>query len=151
MKFEGDTVMARRRSNPMKNQVMAYKPTLGAEVPLEEDEAVALANWMKLKKIPHTHVPLEGKMRVQYMKKLAAMGCSKGFPDYIVFTPGKVLLVELKRRVKITKTGKESISHTKISPEQQDWIDTANCYDYCEAKVCYGWNEAQQFISKYMP
>ncbi len=136
--------------NPFKNQVVAYKPTMKNETPLEEDEAVSLATWLRLNKIPHCHVPLEGKMKVQYMKKLSAMGCSKGFPDYIVFTPQKQLFIELKRRVRITKTGKESKAHTKVSEHQQNWIDDINCYDYAEGKICYGWNEAQEFISQYL-
>ena len=134
------------KNNPFKNQVHAYKPTLKNEIPLEEDEAVALTRWLKLKKIPHTHVPLEGKMKPQYMKKLSAMGCSKGFPDYVIFLPSKILFIELKRRAKTLKNGEQSVSHTKVSDSQKEWIETINCYGYAKAFVAYGWNEAQELI-----
>lgn len=117
-------------------------------IPTEESEQVALVQWLRLKKIPHAHIPNEGKMAIQYMKKQKAQGLSKGFPDLIVFAPSKILFVEMKRRAIETKTGKMSISHTKVSGEQKDWIDTINCYDYAIAKVCYGFNEAKEFIEE---
>lgn len=138
------------RSNPFKHQVHAYKPTMKDAVPKEDDEAVCLSTWLKLKKIPHTHVPLEGKMQIVYMKKLAAMGCSKGFPDYIIFTPTKQLFVELKRRRITKKNGEPGASPSKVGKEQQEWVDSINCYDYAEARICYGWNEAQEFIEEYL-
>lgn len=137
-------------ANPFNNQVMRYKPTIKNKVPLEEDEAVLVSNWLKLKKIPHTHIPLEGKMKVQYMKKLAAMGCSKGFPDYIIFTPTKQLFVELKRRRKIKLNGQLGASPSTVSDEQKEWIETINCYSYADARVCYGFNEVQEFIKEYI-
>lgn len=138
------------KTNPFKNQVMKYKPTMKDKIPLEDDEAVCLSRWLKLKKIPHTHVPLEGLMKIQYMKKLSAMGCSKGFPDYIIFTPSKQIFIELKRRKKILKNGNIGASPSKVSGEQNKWIDTINCYDYAVGFVAYGWNEAQEFIEKYL-
>jgi hypothetical protein len=137
-------------SNPFKNQVYAYKPTLKQEIPLEDDEAVALSRWLRIKKIPHCHIPLEGRMKPQYMKKLSAMGVSKGFPDYIVFTPSKQLFIELKRRKKIKKNGELGASPSKVGDEQQEWIDNINCYGYAEARICYGWNEAQEFVEEYI-
>lgn len=136
--------------SPFKNQVMQYKPDGKEDIPKEETEAIWLSDWLKLKKIPHTHVDNEGKMQVQYMKKLARMGKSAGFPDFCVFTPSKQLYIELKRRAKTTKTGKRSVSHTKVSPNQKEWIETINCYNYAEARVCYGWNEAKEFIEEYL-
>lgn len=117
-------------------------------IPTEESEQVALVQWLRLKKISHAHIPNEGKMAIQYMKKQKAQGLSKGFPDLIVFVPSKILFVEMKRRAIETKTGKISISHTKVSEEQKEWIDTINCYDYAIAKVCYGFNEAKEFIEE---
>jgi hypothetical protein len=123
---------------------------MSSEIPLEEDEAVTLADWLRVHKIPHTHVDNEGKMKVTYMKKQARQGKSAGFPDYVIYLPTHLLQIELKRRAKTTKTGKRSTSHTKVSPAQQDWIDTINCYDYAEAIVCYGATEAIEAIKERM-
>ena len=74
---------------------------------------------------------------MQYKKKLKAMGTSAGFPDMLVFLPSKIVFVEMKR-------AKKSLS--RVSDEQEDWVDTINCYGYANAKVCYGSGEAIDFI-----
>lgn len=128
-------------------QNIKYK-NMKVPIPTEESEQVALVQWLRLKKIPHAHTPNEGKMAIQYMKKQKAQGLSKGFPDLTIFLPTKIVFIEMKRRAKETKTGKLSVSHTKVSEEQNEWINTINCYDYAVAKVCYGCEEAIEFIEK---
>ena len=119
-------------------------------LPTEESEQVALVQWLRLKKLPHFHIPNEGKAKVQYMKKQRAMGLSKGISDIVVFVPSKILFIEMKRRKKELKNGTLSSSNSKISKEQQDWIDTINCYDYSDAIVCYGFADAKEFIERYL-
>ena len=121
---------------------------MNVEIPTEESEQIALVQWLRIKKLPHTHIANEGKFNPQYMKKRSALGVNAGFPDLVVFLPNKLLAIELKRRAKITKTGKESVSHTSVSEHQQGWIDTINCYDYATAHVCYGAAQAIDLIIK---
>jgi hypothetical protein len=110
-------------------------------VPLEEDEAVVLADYLRVKKIPFAHVPNEGVKKVVYMKKLARQGVSSGFPDYVVFLPHKLIAIELKRRDK---------KLSKVSDNQQEWLDTINCYEYATAYTAYGATEAIEIIENEM-
>ena len=136
--------------NPFNNQVKSYRPTRNDEVPHEHDEAVALVRWLRVKKIPHAHISNEGKFNPQYMKKRAACGVSAGFPDYIIFLPNKFLAIELKRRPNITKTGKETVRHCKVSDDQIEWLQTINCYSYATALVAYGCAHAIELIEQEM-
>lgn len=135
------------RRNPFNNQVQRYKD-MSVEIPTEESEQIALVQWLRIKKIPHFHPRNEGIHKAQYMKKSKAMGVYSGVPDLILLLPSKLMAIELKRRPKITKTGKESVAHVSLSETQQEWIDTMNCYDYCLAVVAYGAEQAIEMISK---
>lgn len=107
------------------------------EVPTEDLEQIKLSQYLKIKKIPHTHIANERIASVAYRKKLKAMGVSSGFPDMAIFLPCKMIFIELKRE-------KKSLS--KVSEHQEEWIDIINMYDYAKAKVCYGAGEAIDFI-----
>lgn len=127
----------------IKRAIPNYENTVAAQkasgqIPLEEQEVMKLATWLKINKIPFTHVANERVASVQYKKKLKAMGTSAGFPDMVIFLPCKLVCVEMKR-------AKKSLS--RVSDEQIDWIDTINCYGYANAKVCYGAGEAIDFVS----
>ena len=93
----------------------------------------------KSKKIPHIHVANERMASVQYKKKLKALGTYAGFPDLMIFLPSKTLFIEMKRT-------KRSLS--KVSAEQEGWIEILNMFDYAKAKVCYGSGEAIDFIKE---
>lgn len=129
------------------NDLKALKPkrarqgTRNAKIPLEDKEMQALHDYLTLHKIPHTHVANERMASVAYKKKLASMGVSKGFPDMLIFLPDVLVAVELKR-------SKKSLS--KVSDEQEDWIETLNMYEYARAKVCYGADEAIEFIKEWI-
>lgn len=135
--------------NPFNNQVARYKD-MRPTCPTEESEQIALVQWLKIKKLPHTHIANEGKFNPQYMKKRSALGVNSGFPDMVIFLPHKLLCIELKRRPITTKTGKVSTSHTKVSDNQRDWLDTLECYSYVSATVAYGCQEAIDIINKEM-
>lgn len=107
------------------------------EVPTEDLEQIKLSQYLKIKKIPHTHIANERIASVAYRKKLKSMGVSSGFPDMAIFLPCKMIFIELKRE-------KKSLS--KVSEHQEEWIDIINMYDYAKAKVCYGAGEAIDFI-----
>ena len=121
---------------PKYENTLAYMKATG-QAPLEDQEMMTFATWLRINKIPFTHVANERVASVQYKKKLKAMGTSAGFPDMLVFLPSKIVFVEMKRV-------KKSLS--RVSDEQEDWVDTINYYDYAKAKVCYGSGEAIDFI-----
>ncbi|MBE3610501.1 VRR-NUC domain-containing protein [Campylobacter californiensis] len=125
---------------PRYESTLAHLKASGA-VPLEDQEVIAFATWLRIQKIPFTHVANERVASVQYKKKLKAMGTSAGFPDMMIFLPSGLVCVEMKR-------AKKSLS--RVSNEQEDWIGTINCYDYAKAKVCYGAGEAIDFIKSEM-
>ena len=93
-------------------------------VPLEDDEAVVFADWLRAMNIPHTHIANEigGSTKAAKLRALKAkrMGQTAGVWDYELFLPinnvfGEVdayqeVRVELKR----TKGG-------TVSPAQKQW------------------------------
>lgn len=126
-------------------------------IPLEYDEQCNLVYWLQLKKLFFFAPTLENNSHKQNRKyamiaeqKAKKAGKIKGTPDLFVFLPDKILIIELKRQKKTLKSGKISVSHTKVSKEQQDFLDRANLYDYSTAIVCYGWKEARDLIEKEM-
>ncbi|CAK0777217.1 VRR-NUC domain-containing protein [Gammaproteobacteria bacterium] len=96
-----------------------------AFIPLEDDEHIALADWLRANLIFFHHSPnggvrpsrtdAKGARFSNEGKKLQRMGTIKGFPDFLVidppppFTEGPPVAVELKR-----------VKGGKPSPEQLD-------------------------------
>ena len=143
--------------------------------PSETIEQQKLVQWLRIKKIAHTSMPNEnkyggilagiltpmlGKIRASQMAskitssieaKMRAEGKQKGYPDIIIDEPNKYyhgLRIELKRARKQLKT-KLSTSHTKVSPEQEKWLERLNDNGYY-AVVAYGAKEAIEIIEEYM-
>lgn len=50
-------------------------------IPTEEQEQLALVQWLELHEIKYTHVPNEGKHKVQYRAKQKRLGVKPGVPD----------------------------------------------------------------------
>lgn len=117
-------------------------------IPTEEQTHIDLVKWLRLKKIPHFHPRNEGKHHVAYMKKSKMMGLYSGVPDLVVFAPGRILFIELKREKKILKSGKLSTANSKVSDNQKEWVDTINLYDYAECRICYGLQESIDFVQE---
>lgn len=150
--------------------------SLAKENRSEHEEQVEVVKYLRKNKILHTSMPNENKyggvirgilknfkVGQQVANKIAAMvtskiertlreeGKQKGYPDLLIDEPNRHyngLRIELKRRRKQLKT-KLSTSHTKISPEQQEWINRLNEKGY-KAVVCYGSDEAIDVIEEYM-
>jgi hypothetical protein len=117
-------------------------------VPLEDDEAVAFADWLRANHLPHTHIANEigGSTRAAKVRALKAkrMGQSAGVWDYEIFIPvaniyGDIdayqeVRVELKR----TKGG-------TTSPAQKQW---GKIYEMSgiPCAVCKGAEKAIEFI-----
>src|SRR5690606_26095742 len=123
----------RSRGGPVKRDEFTYKQTrqlrsqfalLSGEdmtvdiITTEEQEQRALVQWLELHKIRYTHVPNEGKHKVQYRAKQKRLGVKPGVPDILIFDrpplyPENVgVAIELKRQ----KGG-------RVTPEQTAWLE----------------------------
>ncbi len=123
----------------------------------EAQEQQALVQWLRAKKIFHFAPSNENqgsflnkKVAMIQERKAQSMGKMTGIPDIFVFLQDKILAIELKRARKRLKSGKTSISHTKVSPSQERCLESLSAFDYCEVKICYGFIEAQDFIQNNM-
>lgn len=103
--------------------------------PTEAYEASRLVDYMRAKKLPFTHVANETTSKLQGARNKRA-GVSKGFPDFLICLPGKLLCIELKRK----RGG-------RISPEQKQWLVWLNSSG-CRAIVCYGFEDAKTKIEE---
>lgn len=122
-------------------------------VPSEKHEGQMLANWLRAYSYEFTHIANESggfrnkweAAKAQAQKKLQWM--SKGFPDYcIVLKRWSLLFVELKRQRPIWKSGDYIKSPSKITPEQERWIDVLNCINNVAAHFCFWAQDAIDLI-----
>jgi hypothetical protein len=108
-------------------------------IPTEQQEAEALAAYLRLKGYKFTHIPNEtgsdprARARAVRMKRA---GVSRGFPDYLVFANGKRYAIELKRK-----------KGSRATSEQLDWLGVLDEYGF-NVKVCNGAEEAIAFIEE---
>lgn len=123
-----------------------------ASIPYESDEQMAFVQWLRIKDIPHAHVPNEIGGSLSAMKaravKMKKMGTSKGFPDLLVFVPVcgvdghidsyQMCAIEMKRR-----------KGSKVSEEQKEWLEVLQASGAMCA-VCKGADEAIQFVETIM-
>lgn len=110
--------------------------------PPEEAEQLALVQWLELHKIKYTHVPNEGKHKVQYRVKQKRLGVQAGLPDILIFDrpplyPENVgVAIELKRQ----KGG-------RVTPEQTAWLEDLKARGWAVA-VCQGAMEAIRVLQE---
>ena len=126
------------------NKLLGYNP------PLEDDECKELHIWLKLRDIPHTHIPNESRSSKKDAairgRKLKSMGVSTGYWDYDVYVPildisGDIGGYEL---VKIEmKRARKNLS--RVSEEQKEW---GKIYEKAgiKCKICWGSSEAKKYI-----
>ena len=126
----------------------AVSRTIG--VPLEDDEAIAFADWLRARGIPHTHVANEAGSQTKSAKiramKAKKMGQTPGVWDYEIFLPivnifGEVdayqeVRIELKR-----------IKGSTTSQAQKKW---GEIYEMAgiPCAVCKGAEKAIQFVEQ---
>lgn len=109
--------------------------------PLEEDEHLAVAEYLRLKRVFFNHSPNEGKRQVQYVMKLKSMGMKSGFPDFFIYEPrGQYhgLALELKR-----------VKGGVVSDHQKECLTKLSERGY-KAVVCKGFDEAKKAIDSYL-
>jgi len=81
-----------------------------------------------------------------------AEGLKAGIPDCFIPMPKGIyagLFIEMKDKPKVLQSGKLSTSHTKVSPEQEQWLNELMNQGYY-ACVCYGSDEAIKVIDMYI-
>ena len=122
-------------------------------IPTENQEAEALAKWLRSHSYRFTHIANESGLppRVAMLASVRKkrMGTSPGFPDYcVILRRGSLAFIELKRQKAILKNGKQGASPSTISEEQIEWIKALQEIDNVSACVCYGWQEAVETIQK---
>ncbi|MFW5619127.1 MAG: VRR-NUC domain-containing protein [Campylobacter hyointestinalis] len=108
-------------------------------IPLEEQEQMKFVSWLRVKKIRHIHIANERMCSVVYKKKLKALGTYAGFPDLMIFLANRTLFIEMKRSDKRL---------SRVSKEQNEWLEFLNLLDEGSAKVCYGADEAIEFVKE---
>ncbi|CUU89298.1 VRR-NUC domain [Campylobacter hyointestinalis] len=120
------------------NKTLAYAKSKGL-IPLEEQEQMKFVSWLRINKIRHIHVANERMASVIYKKKLKALGTYAGFPDLMIFLANRTLFIEMKRSDKRL---------SRVSKEQSEWLEFLNLLDEGSAKVCYGADEAIEFVKE---
>jgi hypothetical protein len=127
------------RSKPKEEKMTATEFNLGQR--LEFHECVDLVKYLedlKLlgKVLVYSHTPNETYTPYHNQKtKNRMMGVRAGLPDYVVVTKTDVLFIEMKRA-----SGKN-----KATLDQKIWLQ-ALADKPVYSKVCYGFDEAKQFI-----
>ena len=118
----------------------------------EQREQIALNIYCTEKKILMFAIP-NGAYKSQRARRMfKAEGLKSGVPDLFIPIPNKYyhgLFIEMKDAPKILKSVKKSTSHTKVSVEQEVWLQELRHKNY-EAVVCYGALEAIEAIENYM-
>ena len=124
-------------------------------VPTEAQEQKALVDWLRINNyffFAPTNENNTYKQNAKYAMinevKAKSLGKLKGVSDLVVFLPSKILFIELKRRPKKLKSGKLSYSNSKVSNEQDFFIQKVNTYPYAKGAICYGADSAIKFIEE---
>jgi len=131
-----------------------------AIVPSEDNECMALVNYLKLKGLRFSHLA-QSTAAVSYVggvrkpnwktiKRNQALGVTKGVPDYLILIERQpteksgarnstLLFVEMKKEIGGT-----------VSPEQSEWINGLNKVFGVVAVVARGFDQAKEIIDAYV-
>jgi len=103
---------------------------------LEEQEQALLVQWLELKGLVFSAIPnstYTTSWKVKARNK--AMGVRPGVPDMMIIVGSRLVFIELKR-----------IEGGSLSGYQKKWINYLHECDRVIVGVCYGFDEAKQFI-----
>lgn len=109
---------------------------MAKQIPTEADEQKTLVDWLRLNRLCFCHVPNEGRHKVQYRRKMAALGLQPGVPDLLIFDrPPEAstfvgTAIELKRKV-----------GGKLTDKQREWIKQLRLRHWI-AICCHGADQA---------
>lgn len=121
-----------------------------APIPTENEEQIALVDWLELVGLRFAHVPNSTYTKHMSVKmKNHRLGVRPGVPDLMVLiTPqrskdgeGHLLWIEMKRR----KGG-------TVSKEQREWLTAFMMLEspHIEAHVAKGWDEAREVVLNHL-
>lgn len=106
-------------------------------LPSEDEEQSVVVNYLRLKGIPHFHVPNSTYTKSWSQKRKNTMlGVVPGVPDLFFFVGGRAYAVEMKRR----KMG-------VVSSHQKEWLETLN-NNGVKAVIAKGADAAIEFIDE---
>lgn len=131
---------------------MTNKTTTKIPLPLEDDECIVFADWLRGQHIPHCHVANESRSSTKSAMirgaKLKKMGQVRGVWDYEVFLPVKGVTNRVDAYQEIRIEMKRQRGGT-VSPEQKQW---ALIYEKAGIPhaVCKGAEEAIKFVCSEM-
>ena len=126
---------------------------MASNVPLESEEQEQLVEYLKQLeeqgKVITFYANVNENRTHRQIKKYAIiaekvnkkLGKKKGVSDITIILKDKVLYIELKR-------AKKSLS--RVSKEQIEFLDTINTSNVCSGTVCYGFEEAKEYIEKFI-
>ena len=119
-----------------------------SNVPLESFEQEKLANWLDANNYIFSAIRNESDYNnIKKWAKRKREWVRKWISDFcIILKCWALLFIELKRQRKVLKSGKLGASPSKVSEEQIRWIDACNEIDNVWAVVCYGADEAIDYI-----
>lgn len=121
-------------------------------VPLEDDEAVVFADWLRAMQIPHTHIANEigGSTRVAKVRALKAkrMGQTAGVWDYEIFLPIKNIDGDIDAYQEIRIELKRAKGGT-VSEAQKKWGEIYQLSGI-PCAVCKGAEKAIEFVENYL-
>lgn len=122
-------------------------------IPSENIEAETLANWLRIHWYIFTHIANESwlppRVAMLAWARKKRMWVSPWVPDFMICLKRKNLLfIELKRQKKILKSWKQWASPSKVSKEQEEWIERINECIWVWAYICYWANESIKLIEK---
>ena len=110
-------------------------------IPLESEEQVAVADYLRYQKVLFNHCPNEGKREPRTGAILKRMGMRPGFPDFFIYESRggfHGLAIELKR-----------VKGGRVTDEQRNCLRELTERGYYAA-VCKGFDEAKDIIDKYL-
>ena len=125
-------------------------PNKKVGVPLEDEEAVAFADWLRANHIPHTHIANEigGSTKTAKLRAIKAkrMGQTAGVWDYEIFLPIKNVFDEVDAYQEIRIELKRRRGGV-VSETQKRW---GKIYEWAgiPCAVCKGAEEAILFVEK---
>lgn len=117
-------------------------------VPLEDDEAVAFADWLRAIDIPHTHVGNESGSSTKSAKlraiKMKRMGQTAGVWDFEIFIPVKNIDGEIDAYQEV-RIELKRIKGGTVSAAQKKWGEVYELAGI-PCKICKGAAEAIEYV-----
>jgi len=123
------------------------------QCPLEDDECIAFADWLRLNNIPHCHIANESRSSSKSAMirgaKLKRMGQSRGVWDYEIWVPQHSLIDGEIDDYQLLKIEMKRQHGGTVSPEQKEW---QKIYEMAgvPCKVCHGAEEAIEFVKEFL-